>query len=292
MNTAKLFLGWVLLLILTWGAFAALVVGLWLFFAPMIAKAQLPPCSPPQEFVEGLGCVLIERPQSPTEVMPAPPIINPSDLPPVVGEVSPPPEEGTVLPAPTEEIVLGVLSVIGSGILPFDPAVPIETAAAWYNDVVSSSEPLGIAHYEASVFTLAAQRATIAELLAEIERLKALIPPPPLSAAEFGCTGEFSDFRDGSGGRLWKPGSDGTGRPVFLLPNEYCGLLLDGLQRVEVYDPAGNFLTAGRFRTCEANGNRYHHDVPIDSGPLVVRLIRVDGEVECLQVPDAGVRFD
>ncbi len=122
--------------------------------------------------------------------------------------------------------------------------------------------------------------------------LKAQLPATPLSALEFGCTGEFQDFLDGQGGRVWKPVSDNTGRPVFLLPNFYCELLPPNSGRVEVFRPDGEFLTNGLYRTCSANGNRYHHDVTVISGSVVVRLVRTDGIVDCLRVPNVNERFD
>lgn len=109
---------------------------------------------------------------------------------------------------------------------------------------------------------------------------------------------ERGDFVDGGGNRLWKPKSDNTGLPVFLLPSRYFGLLPnDSVDRVKVYSAETGEEITGRdsFRQTEdgANGDRYHHDVKIGgSEALVIQLERSDGVLECLNVPNASQRYD
>ncbi len=101
-------------------------------------------------------------------------------------------------------------------------------------------------------------------------------------------------FEDGPSGRLWKPFSDNTRQPVFLMPRSYW----ETVQSIEVFAADGTFLLSGGRRVCCPNGGRAHFDVREDPfelnefAPLTVRLNFRDGGNECLGVPDATQRYD
>lgn len=108
-----------------------------------------------------------------------------------------------------------------------------------------------------------------------------------------GCD-ETLDFVDGGGGALWKPHSENTGKPVFLLPSEYWNMIVG----IEVLDSGGNLIVNGRNRTCCPNGGRAHYDVPMhasrleDYAPITVKLYMRNGTTECRTVPDPERRYD
>ena len=58
----------------------------------------------------------------------------------------------------------------------------------------------------------------------------------------------------GSGGFLYKPVSDNTGKLVVLMPSKLAGMI----SGVKIYDPAGNILESGRY-TGNGNGGRDHY---------------------------------
>jgi hypothetical protein len=58
----------------------------------------------------------------------------------------------------------------------------------------------------------------------------------------------------GSGGFLYKPVSDTTGKLVVLMPSKLAGMVAG----VKIYDPAGNLLESGRY-TGNGNGGRDHY---------------------------------
>lgn len=64
--------------------------------------------------------------------------------------------------------------------------------------------------------------------------------------------GQHSDS-GGSGGFLYKPVSDTTGKLVVLMPSKLAGMIAG----VQIYDPAGNLLESGRY-TGNGNGGRDH----------------------------------
>lgn len=115
----------------------------------------------------------------------------------------------------------------------------------------------------------------------------------PVEVTEVQCD-SVSTFEDGSGGRLWKPFSDNTEQPVFLMPRSYW----DTVQSIEVFASDGTFLLSGGRRVCCPNGGRAHFDVRAEPheldefSPLTVRLNFRDGGNECLGVPLASQRFD
>ncbi|MEN9845786.1 MAG: hypothetical protein RIS36_933 [Pseudomonadota bacterium] len=57
-----------------------------------------------------------------------------------------------------------------------------------------------------------------------------------------------------SGGFLYKPVSDNTGKLVVLMPSKLAGMI----SGVKIYDPAGNLLESGRH-TGNGNGGRDHY---------------------------------
>jgi len=58
----------------------------------------------------------------------------------------------------------------------------------------------------------------------------------------------------GSGGFLYKPVSDNSGKLVVLMPSKLAGMVAG----VKIYDPAGNLLESGRY-TGNGNGGRDHY---------------------------------
>ncbi|MCB0323007.1 MAG: hypothetical protein KDD69_05515 [Bdellovibrionales bacterium] len=115
---------------------------------------------------------------------------------------------------------------------------------------------------------------------------------PPTATVQCDSTGDFLD--GGGGGRLWKPFSDNTGRPVFLLPGSYW----ERVGSVEVFGNDGEKVLDGTLRNCCHNGGRAHYDIPADTygldsvSPLTIRLNFRGGGNECLTVPMASQRFD
>ncbi len=103
-----------------------------------------------------------------------------------------------------------------------------------------------------------------------------------------------STFNDGGGGRLWKPFSDNTRQPVFLMPRVYWEIV----RTIDVFAADGTFLLHGGRRVCCPNGGRAHFDVRANPfeldefSPLTVRLNFREGGNECLIVPLASERHD
>ena len=99
-------------------------------------------------------------------------------------------------------------------------------------------------------------------------------------------------------GALWKPVSENTGRPVFLLPAEYWDSPTMGIQTIDVLDAGGNLVANGSQRGCCPNGNRAHYDVPLTAtallpyAPLTIRLKLNSGVNECRTVPVPTTRYD
>ncbi|MCB0325236.1 MAG: hypothetical protein KDD69_16750, partial [Bdellovibrionales bacterium] len=114
----------------------------------------------------------------------------------------------------------------------------------------------------------------------------------------FGCD-VTTDFSDGAfRGALWKPVSENTGNPVFLLPSEYWSSADKGVQGIEVLDSAGNVVVNGTRRNCCPNGGRAHFDVPRRASslnalaPITIRLRLNGGTTECRNVPTPTTRYD
>jgi len=127
----------------------------------------------------------------------------------------------------------------------------------------------------ASGWTLAVQGAEWIKTQGELQEC--------LNPAEPAC----SDFIDGPGGKLWKPISDNTGNPVFLLPAEYA-------RKSGCYVEASNggLIAFCSFRTI-ANGNRAHFDVPMSAENLAnYKPIKVWLGGECWHVEDPTLRYD
>ncbi len=113
---------------------------------------------------------------------------------------------------------------------------------------------------------------------------------------QFGCD-VTTDFSDGGGGALWKPVSDNTRQPVFLLPAEYWDSADKGVNDIDVLDANGNVIANGSRRTCCPNGNRAHFDVrtscqSLGPAPITIRMSLNGGTTECRTVPNPCSRFD
>lgn len=152
-----------------------------------------------------------------------------------------------------------------------------------------SLSPLGFAqpwydHWKASLDNLAAHQHEL-----HLWRTGQMTYEP--EAPDLGCDVE-TDFRDGPGGALWKPVSENTRKPVFLLPGSY-----KHVRDIDVFGADGQRITGGSFRTCCPNGGRAHFDVPVSGGrledyaPITVRL-GVDGGYECRIVENPEDRVD
>lgn len=121
-------------------------------------------------------------------------------------------------------------------------------------------------------------------------------PAPPPKPDDLGCN-VVKDFTDGPGAALWKPVSDNTRRPVFLLPDEYWTGEM-GVGSGDVRGVDGGVVAGITRRTCCPNGGRAHFDVTVPASvldqfnPLTVRLFLGNGMVECRKVPVASQRFD
>jgi hypothetical protein len=102
------------------------------------------------------------------------------------------------------------------------------------------------------------------------------------------------DFFDGQGNALWKPDSDNTGQPVFLLPSEYWFETTD----VKVFGRDGQYLLDANRRTCCPNGGRAHWDVRRSGhqlqafAPIQIRLTLSNGTTECRTVNNPANRED
>lgn len=123
-------------------------------------------------------------------------------------------------------------------------------------------------------------------------------PSTPTPTPGPGGCNVTTDFQDGTGGgALWKPVSDNTRNPVFLLPSRYWSGS-SGVNAIEVLGNAGQLLTNGSRRTCCPNGGRAHFDVPQRastlnaSAPITIRMTLNDGSTECRVVPVPTSRYD
>ncbi len=127
-------------------------------------------------------------------------------------------------------------------------------------------------------------------------RFSADPPTGPGPGAPGGCD-VTTDFIDGGGNALWKPVSDNTRNPVFLLPSSYWSGS-QGVSLIEILDRDGNVILNGSRRTCCPNSGRAHFDVPERastlnaSAPITVRLALNNGTTECRSVPVPTTRYD
>ena len=109
-------------------------------------------------------------------------------------------------------------------------------------------------------------------------------PPPPGPVCDV--------IENWSGGNLYKPRSDNTGNPVFLIGDEFGSRL-----QCEVFNGLGNKILDCKFRTCCPNGGRAHFDVPRrcsslrSDAPILIRVIR-NGVHHCWDVNDPCDRLE
>lgn len=151
-----------------------------------------------------------------------------------------------------------------------------------------------LCHWEASWSTLAYFQELNLMLIDQVEALTSELeeclapPPPPIEPVEPVCD-STRDYKDGSGGALWKPVSESTGHPVALMPNRYCETKVSAW-----FD--GRKLETARLRTCSANGNRAHHDFSKRCGDypsnIIIQYKFSNGETDCRTVRDACKRYD
>ena len=101
-------------------------------------------------------------------------------------------------------------------------------------------------------------------------------------------------FSDGGGGALWKPVSESTGRPVFLLPGAYYSRM----KSINIVARNGSSVASAKKRPYLANGNRAHFDVTKTASalnaykPLTVKLQLTDNSVECRTIAEPSRRYD
>lgn len=137
---------------------------------------------------------------------------------------------------------------------------------------------------------------TVDYLGQKLNECLAMLPPPEPPKGT--CDG---DFYDGQGGALWKPISESTGNPVFLLPSNYCGEITS----VEITTTNNKHIINGKprydgkIKPCGPNGGRVHYDVPVRTndlatfGEVYVYVFLDNGQTECRKVsPDASIRQD
>lgn len=208
--------------------------------------------------------------------VPDPNCINPCDaidIAPDPGPINPPPGQTTILPPPT--------SILSEAV--FDLLVFRNHYECRHPDGVLFRE-----HWIACGYTVDFLGQKLTECLE-------MLPPPAPPKTE--CSG---DFTDGQGGALWKPISESTGNPVFLLPASYCGKI----NSVEIATATGEHIINGKPRydgkvkPCGPNSGRVHYDVPKRTselaafGEIYVHIALDDGAIECRKVKLASERFD
>jgi hypothetical protein len=203
--------------------------------------------------------------------------INPCDvvdIAPNPGPISPPPGNVVVLPPPN--------SIVSESV--FDLIVFRNRYECHHPDGALFRE-----HWIACGYTVDILGQKLDECLA------ALFPPAPPQGE---CDGSFID---GQGGALWKPISESTGKPVFLLPSSYCG----NVSSTGITDTSGNHIVSpkprydGKVKPCGPNSNRAHYDVPMRTselaafGEVFVHISLDNGSIECRKVsPNASARQD
>jgi len=112
------------------------------------------------------------------------------------------------------------------------------------------------------------------------------LPPPDPTQPGIDC-----DVRHSwSGGNLWKPRSDNTGRPVFLVDADFAKA-----EACDVFNQDADKLLSCRFRTCCPNGGRAHFDVGRscrDLGRDTTVVLTLNGERHCWNVSRPCSRMD
>lgn len=120
------------------------------------------------------------------------------------------------------------------------------------------------------------------DLVNQLSTMLVIIPPT--------C----SNFSDGPGGKLWKPVSDNTGRPVFLLPGSFQ--TNRGGKVGEVFSVNSEKIADVSYRSI-ANGGREHYDINVLASsldkfkPITININRGAG-VECFVVEEPTKRVD
>ena len=127
----------------------------------------------------------------------------------------------------------------------------------------------------AETITQWSARALLAE--SALAQCQAELNPPPVG---------FEDCFQYQRPELWKPVSDNTGWPVFLLPESERELEWRAL------DSEGSEVVDVTFRTCCPNGNRAHWDVRAKCQSLPKPLYLFASDNTCRIVPDPCERYE
>jgi hypothetical protein len=104
------------------------------------------------------------------------------------------------------------------------------------------------------------------------------VPPPGPE-----CT-RTQDMVDGPGGSLWKPVSEGNGRPVVLMPRDYC--------QYEIMEVWGtNLIERAPQTDCSENGPRGHWRLSKRCSQYPDDLLLRFG-TDCRTVPESCEKYD
>jgi len=112
------------------------------------------------------------------------------------------------------------------------------------------------------------------------ELLEASKPTPPSECKRFG------------GQNIWKVNSETRPTTVMLLSQSYCfddRSIQNDMRPLNIYlnDISGNRISNGSLRHCnKENGGRLHYDFPKGSGEAVVEILFEDDTTECFYVPE------
>jgi hypothetical protein len=105
-------------------------------------------------------------------------------------------------------------------------------------------------------------------------------PTPPSQCKRFG------------GQNIWKVNSETRPTTVMLLDQSYCfddRSIQNDMRPLNIYlnDINGNRISNGSLRHCNReNGGRLHYDFPRGSGEAIVEILFEDETIECFYVPD------
>lgn len=125
------------------------------------------------------------------------------------------------------------------------------------------------------------------------DKPKPVEPPTPVDP--WACTFN-GNFYDGAGNFLWKPVSEGNGKPVVLAPGDRYAF-----QNIQLVDAAGYRIAniVERTNCCEHNDGRMHwylsqtcQSLMAAPLPFTVKFQKADGNVDCRTIPNPCDRHD